>query len=584
MRSAVAQDSEASSEDEITRLKLEGLATLESDPWVKEERAVADSGGFATVTNRWRKRTRIPMTEEEKRAPLHSAGVGVLDEPALVRRMAQSTKIRHAELRHEMFRAPLPPCGAPPRLRLSVEHAAKLRSDGLAVKSTDLEFSKKPTSAWVEAFTSVEEKHEGKRQFLRQRCLMWTKIQNEASKGRYTPNVPLHHVSAYLQAVLEELGGTRDMSLGFYQIEIPVWARHRFRFMDEDGNIFELTRIPMGHRASPEYCQLLLSVLAGLPSYVKAECKHPYKVQVDIWLDNVRATGGSKDVVEYFQWIDEQAAKMNVTWKAADSQVGKEYTILGVHFNHATKEVSCGKKLADKLKVLNADATVAEVESMLGRLLHASAIVGTNPARWYWFLKSMRRKLSQVNRKQLSRGDKCHLPPSAQRQLDAWTREVMLNRPRTISKMKETDRRFIQFTDASSDGWGAVLVELDSGLLRIAGGKWATTATNISPAEVRGLALGVQAFTPVYQQSRVAKILCLVDNTSAIAAAHRNSSHSEAMNAEILRLQQVLISSSPAGTGPLELQVEYVPTGLNLADGPSRGSQIAPEMWRAWFG
>jgi hypothetical protein len=73
--------------------------------------------------------------------------------------------------------------------------------------------------------------------------------------------------------------------------------------MDEDGNIFELTRIPMGHRASPEYFQLLLSVLAGLPSYVKAECKHPYKVQVDIWLDNARATGASRDVVEYFQWI-----------------------------------------------------------------------------------------------------------------------------------------------------------------------------------------------------------------------------------------------------------------------------------------
>ena len=204
------------------------------------------------------------------------------------------------------------------------------------------------------------------------------------------------------------------MSIGFFQIPIPEAARHRFRFMDENGKVFELLRLPMGHRCSPELCQLLLSTLAGLPSHVLPQFKHPGGVRVNIWIDNVHAHGSEEAVVRYFAWLDVQAAACRVTWKPEDSIVGKTYTFIGVQFDHSGSTVAVKGKVIDKLAKAAriAQPTISDVESQLGRLLHVSAVSGLNPAPYYFFLKIMRRRLSLVNRGLASRGDKADLPPS----------------------------------------------------------------------------------------------------------------------------------------------------------------------------
>jgi hypothetical protein len=221
-----------------------------------------------------------------------------------------------------------------------------------------------------------------------------------------------------------------------------------------------------------------------------------------------------------------------------------------------------------KLKHLDEHATVAEVESMMGRLLHVSSILGINPARWYWLLKAIRRKLNMVNRGLLNRDDECGLSTSAQKDFDDWITLAMTNTPRLIQQQQPVGRRYVLFTDSSGDGWGAVLVDAHTGIIRVAGGTWATSsADNIGPGEVRALTLGVAAFAPIIELQGT-KLLCLVDNTSTIAAGKRGQSRSAAMNEEVLRLQKVLDDKN------VTIHMEYVPSRFNLSDGPSRGQSI----------
>jgi hypothetical protein len=78
----------------------------------------------------------------------------------------------------EMFKKRLPE-PKEPRLRLSALHAGQLCADGLAVQAGAPEFSKKPTEAWVETFTTLE----GKSGQARQRFIGWTRVANASSKS-----------------------------------------------------------------------------------------------------------------------------------------------------------------------------------------------------------------------------------------------------------------------------------------------------------------------------------------------------------------------------------------------------------------
>ncbi len=289
----------------------------------------------------------------------------------------------------------------------------------------------------------------------------------------------------------------------------------------------------------------------------------------------MRAVGSEADVKEYFDWLDAQAAACHVSWKAVDSYVGTKYVFLGTIFDHAAKQVSVGPKAAKKLQHLPTDATVGDVEAMVGRLMHASAILALNPARWYWLLKMVRRKLSQLNRGLCDRRSAANLPPIALHDLREWTELAKNNVPRQMFPKKKTSGRMVLFTDSSADGWGAVLIDTRTAAAQVAGGRWMHTARhNISPAEVRAVTLGIQAFaTQLQQKLRGGKLLVLVDNTSAVASITKGRSTSEAMNAEVRRMTDLLHIVD------LEVSVQWVPTAYNLADGPSRAKAID---WQAW--
>ena len=123
-----------------------------------------------------------------------------------------------------------------PESSFSRTHADLLVENGIAQKTS------KPGLVENVPFTVIEQKATG----LRQRFILWTKQSNERLvDDGYIADVPLGHISEYLDSVLFDCASGRDFRTGFYQVEIPHDARKLFGFRSDDGQYFELTRLPM---------------------------------------------------------------------------------------------------------------------------------------------------------------------------------------------------------------------------------------------------------------------------------------------------------------------------------------------------
>lgn len=539
----------------------EGLEAIAKLYWPQEP--VDDdrrtNGGFATITNNWRRPTTVaPRTST---APLHScpiSDIGNINVAEARKRLSPSQLRRFDEVWRMAFFTDVEVSNEP-RLKLRPEHAAKMKSDGLAsiVPKDKLH----TTTGWCEAFTVLEEKNDAERQ----RMILWCRALNCKLEDLYKPQVPLQHVSAYFNAVLADLGGVRDLKLGFYQVEIPAAARHRFRFMDENGVVYELNRLPMGHTCAPEIMTILMCAIAGDPAYCSKPASAPFQVQLDIWIDSVRAAGAASQVTGYMDWVDLNAKSLGAVWNAADSIVGTAYTYIGVQFDHRTKQICSKLKVIRKIdKIVDQSSyTISELEGLCGRLRHVSAICGIDISEYYVFLKILRRRLSQVNRKLADRNHDSELPPSAMTALKRWMRLCIKNEARVIPPRPSSPHsKWALFTDASLTGHGSVLIDRDSQQIRVAGGRWDVPALNINAAEQRTVVLGVAAFQHLFVRGSVVDIF--IDNTSTIAGCQKGYSKSFVMNEEIKKLVTLLKAAG------IIIRVQYVPSKLNLADAKSR--------------
>ena len=348
----------------------------------------------------------------------------------------------------------------------SQAHAALLVDNGVAVPVSG------PGPLLNIPFTVVEQKETG----LRQRFILWTREANEiAADTGYHADVPLLHISAYLASVNSECATTRDFRTGFYQIPIPAEARHLFTFSDADGHFYQLVRLPMGHSCAPEIMHTLAATAAGDPLYVLPEyCVAP-GVSVDIWIDNIRFTGEREVVQQESVRLDATATTTSITWKEADSNTtALHYTFLGTDFNHNTHTVSPSQRLLKKIDACKycSSPTAGDLESLAGRLLHAGAIAGVAPGKFWFAIKFFRRLINKINYGGLLTSAVCRVPPSVRPLLSQWIHAVQKPRsfPVTVSLPSLTI-----FVDASKQGWGGVIVDDQSLEMVIVGASWSTT-------------------------------------------------------------------------------------------------------------
>ena len=498
--------------------------------------------------------TRIPTTEEERSSPLHVHPVKPLEIQKVEKMMTKETLKRFKEVCNLTFnprKGKISYRKGNKRSELQTEHANKLVEAGIATQAGG------PGELESIPFTVLEERQGANRQ----RFILWTREANQQARSLgYDPKVPLGHISCYLDRTEKEVASQWDLRTGFYQVPIPQASRRFFRFQDSAHNWFELTRLPMGHVAAPEIMHTLTATVAGDPTYAKPE--FTYKgVVTDIWIDNIRISGDLDKVEAATDGVNKIAADCNVTWKAAETiRAATDYDFLGVHFNHLDHTVSVAKKLRNKIQDSDlTNPTAGGVESLAGRLLHASAITRVHPGNFWYALKFFRRITNSLNRGVCDVNDCISIPISVRKQIEQWVGEV--SQIREIKSFSD-DGSIMMFVDASNTGWGAVIISKQAEM-KILGQRWTTIEgeKHINILEAKALHLSLQTV------EEASHIDIYVDNTTVAFSTKKGmSSRSYDLNREVIGSLNHLQRIGCAYT------ISWVSTKCNPADYPSRST------------
>eukprot|EP00388_Colpodella_angusta_P006618 GDKJ01019402.1.p2 GENE.GDKJ01019402.1~~GDKJ01019402.1.p2 ORF type:complete len:367 (-),score=30.88 GDKJ01019402.1:50-1150(-) len=358
-----------------------------------------------------------------------------------------------------------------------------------------------------------------------------------------------------------DCGATYDLKASFFQVELPDHTL--FTFVDEAGHKYGLTRMPMGICTAPEIMQIITSVLAGDRTMVQPQ--YASKALVDVWIDNVLFSGSEKkvklSVADFTKAVSN--AKATINWKDS-SGPSSQLQFIGMSLNFANKTIALAPKNHSKLEKLSfaSRMIVSDIESATSRLMYASSVLGVPLTRYYFAIKFLRRKLSEINRETITRSDTVSVPPSSLKQYQEWQAALLRATPRKISP---SDKRmdFSLWTDASTIGWGAVLVNDFSQQVKVVAGKWTAEEQliHINVLEAKALHNALRLFDDI----TAATLACLIDNTSVVSVVSKGFSHSADLNEQVLNIQNTC-----ALRRIRLLRPKYVNTKENIADVWSR--------------
>ena len=515
------------------------------------------------------KRSVLPRSLEEKNSPLHVTKIEPMSILFVKERMSQKRLKRfnfvwdltfypHKVCHNTSSTGPLDPHASTLDFHSDFDHVmnfsekvssfSRLHAD-LLVENGIAQETSQPSEVENIPFTVVEQKATG----LRQRFILWTKESNERLvDDGYVADVPLGHISEYLDSVLLDCASGRDFRTGFYQVEIPHDARKFFSFRSDDGQFFELTRLPMGHSCAPEIMHTLAATIAGHPDYVKPDIAI-HDVRVDVWIDNIRYSGPAKEVKARTTELDGTAMRASATWKQADSfDLSVEYEFLGVQFSHLSKTVVVSKRLQSKITSVDLFLVSASgLESLMGRLMHASAVSGVSPGRFWFALKFIRRIINKINRGILGLDDAVHVPRSVRLELSRWMVDAV--KLRTIKKILHASKLLTVFVDASLEGWGGVVV----GALTVVGDIWRQEkGLHINILEAKALLNTLLALD--LWDLKGFRLDIRVDNTSVMGAVRkRQCQKNKILNDVVLAVSDWLIFKK------VVFSVKYIKSALN---------------------
>lgn len=504
----------------------------------------------ATITVA-KKSSKVATKEEEKTIPVHFPQVTTADIAKLRERMNERTKARFDKIwRHTTNFKPS---------QFVVNHPMKCCStDAKQAVANDIAVRLPAgTPVTCHAFSVKEVKKKG----WRRRALHWAKPFNDHTKDVYKADVNLRHPSEYFDRVNAETGATFDLKAGFFQVGLPKY--NLFTFMDDEGNIYGLKRLPMGICTSPEIMQIITSVLAGDPTMVVP--KYAVNVTTDVWIDNILYSGSKERVNKAVAKFKRAALECGVTINWDESTENQEeLDFIGMTLNFQKHTIDLARKNRDKIRDIcfTDHMHVCELETAAARLMYASSILRVPLSKYYFAIKFLRRKLSEINRETLKRSEIINVPASALKNYKAWQADLNSAKARSLPQ-EEGRKAYTLWTDSSLVGWGAVLIEDATQRIRIVAGKWtpAEQMAHINILEINAVALGLERF------------LCLdgavvqprIDNTSALGAIKKGYSHSYDLNEGARTIQEITKRRNILLKKP-----QFVRSADNIADHWSR--------------
>jgi hypothetical protein len=128
------------------------------------------------------------------------------------------------------------------------------------------------------------------------------------------------------------------------------------------------------------------------------------------------------------------------------------------------------------------------------------------------------------------------------------------------------------FTDASLQGWGAVLITSDQRVF-IAGERWSekvrVDSTNINVLEARAVDLALNSFADLLHSLPDTKLSIVVDNTSTLAGLRRGTARAPLVNLALVPAIEKLTAQNQ-----FAIALRYVKSKENPADAPSRQQEL----------
>lgn len=499
-----------------------------------------------------KKESTISSEAQIRTLPCHFPQVDTINLEAVMARMNEKAKRRFGKIwRLTTGFDPASMAIANP-MRCPTSDANQAVDNGLAVRLPA------DTPVTCHYFSVVEEKAAGDRR----RPIHWAKPFNiHCANTEYEAQVDLQHFSRYFGRVEAEKGATFDLKAGFFQLKLP--SPKLFTFVDEEGNVFGLSRLPMGICTAPELMQMVTSTLAGDPLHVLPKFKS--QATTDVWIDNVLFTGSAKRVeastAEFRKTVNECAATIN--WK--DSEVtNNELDFIGMRFDFANHTVAMTDKNRAKIDRMSfaTEMVFSKVETAVARLMYASSVTGVHLSKYYFALKFIRRRLSDLNRGNVTRASVVKIPPSVLEIFEKWRQEVLNSKPRRppthVGRHSHT-----MFTDSSKIGWGAVLIDDVTQQVRVVAGKWSTEEAqlHINVLEAKAVSKAMESFEGIEGSC----VNLRIDNTSVVATVGKGYSKSRELNEEIRAIQMVAERRDIFLKKPV-----YVKSAENLADYWSR--------------
>eukprot|EP00796_Vickermania_ingenoplastis_P003576 gene3576-2527_t len=209
------------------------------------------------------------------------------------------------------------------------------------------------------------------------------------------------------------------------------------------ASISEQQQYPLHVKAVPtlniEYIYTLLSPLKAkrlnylfsllsIPTYTDAAQRtSPPLIQSDI--HQLHQCG----IIERDLFL-RHAREANVSYNTDETHFGTVYDFIGVAFNHRDHTVQLREKTIMKLQPLTQDITFAQMERLHSQLLFASSVLNVSQSLFYWAIKLIRRRLSQLSRRPSLLSAPAALPRTSFEQLSSWRSTIALNLARRITR------------------------------------------------------------------------------------------------------------------------------------------------------
>ena len=536
--------------------------------------------------------SKLSTPEQQQTLPLHSSDVSgmKLNINNVINNMAPSKGNRLQKLvylierdfpayiqQKALLNNNISPFADIPSNNFPVADAQKLVADSVAASVPS---SLKSTTMCYGIPFDVVEQEKGKGE--RRRFIFWTKIMNEwlSEVAKYEPDLKnLKFQNTYLDEVNSDVAVTGDLKISFFQFLLPESVRPYFRFVDAEGNLYEMLRLPMGLRISPEIMQLVCEFVAGEPKVLNSYLANKQQqsllqkshVSIKVWIDGFQVACSKENAEALKQQIEYRGKIAGVVFKDPGVLVETRYTFCGVEFCHEDKTVRVADKTLNKLPstpfVTHQNLRTSELEKLVSRLIFCSSVVRIILGDYFFLLKWANRQIAYFNESHVDR--LLSLPSSVCNSLNHWIKSAR----KTLCLQNSNNNKFfdyfdVLFVDASTWGWGAYFIS-SSGEIAIGGGKWEDEILdregyNINVLEALAVHRALLYFEDRLMQN--CNVDIRVDNTSSLHSLLKSKSKSSAaLNEHVVNSVNFLVTNGFSYT------LQYVNTKDNWADGPSRG-------------